>query len=565
MKNYDAHIVVRHFQRQYAECQAGEKPDYDEVKVIPQNGERYLQFEIGQLRFLDSYQFLSASLDQLVSLLLRDSKGKFVHTRKHLGTSDLIYQKGVFPYSYMTGPEKFQETQLPPIDCFYDNLKDEPLKSEDYERAKATWDQFGIRNLREYHDLYLKMDVLLLADVFENFRETVFREHKLDCLHFVTLPSLAWQMALKHTEAELELITDPEAYLMIENSIRGGIATISERYASANNPYVPDFDESLERQYLIYLDANSLYATAQSEPLPLSGFAFLTDEEVSRFELDNIPSDYGIGYIIECDVEYPAHLHDSHNDYPMAPEHLTVSRDMLSPFALSLLDADPHRSWVPARKLVPNLLNKTRYVTYYRNLQLYVKHGLKLTKIHRILSFGQAPWLKPWIDLCNKQRREARSDFESDLAKLQANATFGKTMEQVRHRVNVRLIADPTTLTKAVSKTSYRQSEIINPDLVMVRGARSKVTLNKPIAVGFCILEISKLIMYKFYYDVMKAKYGERCSLLFTDTDSLCCAVRTHDIYDDFADVAARASWIPATSRRIIPCTRSTIDEYWGR
>jgi len=134
----------------------------------------------------------------------------------------------------MAGSEKFQETLLPPIDCFYDNLKDEPLKPEDYERAKATWNQFGIRNLREYHDLYIKMDVLLLADVFDNFREAVFREHKLDCLHFVTLPSLAWQMALKHTEAELELISDPEAYLMIENNTRGGIATISESEQSVS-------------------------------------------------------------------------------------------------------------------------------------------------------------------------------------------------------------------------------------------------------------------------------------------------------------------------------------------
>jgi len=352
----------------------------------------------------------------------------------------------------MTGPEQFQETQLPSIDCFYDNLKNDPLIPEEYERAKAIWDQFGIRTLREYHDLYLKMDVLLLADVFENFREAAFREHKLDCLHFVTLPSLGWQMALKHTEAEHELITDPEAYLMIENNIRGGIATISERYASANNPYLPDFDERVERQYISYLNANSLYATAQSAPLPISGFAFLTDEEVSRFELDKIPPDSGIGYIIECDLEYPAHLRDRHNDYPMATKHLTVTRDMLSPFALSLLDADPRRSWVPARKLVLNLLNKTRYVTSYRNLQLFVKQGLKVTKIHRIPSFSQLHWLKPWIDLCNRQRREAMSDFESDLA----NATFGKTMEQVRHRVNIRLIADPTALRKAVSKTSYR-------------------------------------------------------------------------------------------------------------
>jgi len=139
------------------------------------------------------------------------------------------------------------------------------------------------------------------------------------------------------------------------------------------------------------------------------------------------------------------------------------------------------------------------------------------------VSFSQSPWLKPWVELCNEQRKAAESDLESDLAKLQANATFGKTLEQVRNRVNIRLIADPQKLQKAVNKASFRESVIVNNDLVMVRGARNKIMLNKPVAVGFTILEISKLIMYRFYYECMKAKYEDRCSLLFTDTDSLCC------------------------------------------
>ena len=196
-----------------------------------------------------------------------------------------------------------------------------------------------------------------------------------------------------------------------------------------------------------------------------------------------------------------------HSDYPMAPEHLTVTKDMLSPYAKELCDAQ--RPWTPTEKLIPNLMNKTNYVTHYRNLQFYVKHGLVVTKIHRILSFSQSAWLKPWINLCTRQRMIARSDFESDLAKLQANATFGKTMENVRNRVNVRLIVDPNKLTKAISKPSFRQSEIINPDLVMVRGARAQIKLNKPIAVGFSVLELSKLVMYEFYYEFMKRKYGD--------------------------------------------------------
>ena len=191
----------------------------------------------------------------------------------------------------------------------------------------------------------------------------------------------------------------------------------------------------------------------------------------------------------------------------MAPEHLTVSRAMWSDYAVSLLH--PDRAWALSKKLVPNLLNKTKYVAHYRNLQLYTKHGLVITKIHRILSFTQRLWFKSSIDLCNEQRKAARSEFESDLAKLQANATFSKTMEmeQVRNRVNFRLIADPNKLLKAVAKVSFRDSYIINQDLVMVRAARTKITLNKPIAVGFSILEISKFIMYSFYYEICRSLY----------------------------------------------------------
>ena len=535
LRGYDGHFIIKNFDKKYVECHTKHgKPTYDDIKVIPLNSENYTTFQIGNIRFIDSYQFLSSSLENLVSLLLKSGKQNFKHTTKFLGDDDTVFSKGIYPYSYMTSEKKFAETQLPPIDAFYDTLKGEALEPADYQRAQKIWSHFQIQNMKEYHDHYLLSDVLLLADVFENFRNSVYNDHKLDCLHFVTLPSLAWSAALHHTRARLDLITDPEMYLMIENSMRGGIATISHRYASVNNPSVEGYDDTKKHDFITYLDANSLYATAQSEPLPVGDFRFLTDEEVTEFDLDSIASNSKIGYIIQCDLEYPPELHDAHNDYPMAPEHLTLTKDMLSPFSLGLLDQNHH--WTPTQKLVPNLFSKTKYVTHYRNLQLYTKHGLKITKYHRILSFSQSCWLKPWIQLCNKQRREATSDFESDLAKLKANATFGKTMEQVRKRVNIRLIVDPNKLLKAVSNVTFRQSEIINKDLVIVRNARKQVTLNKPITVGFAILELSKHIMYSFYYDVLKARYGEKCKLLFTDTDSLCCHIETHDLHKDMEE-----------------------------
>jgi len=532
LMGYDGHLILKNFAKKYVErCGKNDKVTYDDVQVIPINEEKYLQFQVANLRFLDSFQFLATSLDNLVSLLLKSGKENFKNTRKYLGDSDLVYAKGIYPYNYMTDRSKFAEKKLPPIEAFYDKLKDEALSQANYDRADLTWKEFDIQSLQEYHDHYLKSDVLLLADIFESFRGSMFLKHKLECLHFPTLPSLAWAAALHHTGAKLDLITDPDAYLLIESSIRGGMATISNRYAKANNPYLDGYDESKPTTYITYLDANNLYGHAQSQPLPVGNFRFLSEREVEELDIMSVKPDAPVGYIVECDLEYPEHLHDRDNEYPLAPEHMTVSRSLLSPFVENLIG--PTRAWIPTEKLIPNFYDKIKYCTHYRNLQFYVKRGLVIKKIHRILSFTQSPWLKSWIDLCTEQRKAAGSEFEADLAKLQANATFGKTIEQKRNRVNIRLIADGNKFLKAVGKASFRKCEIINEDLVMVRGARQKVKLDKPIAVGFSILELSKLTMYEFFYEQMKDHYGDRCKLLFTDTDSLCCEIETVDIYAD--------------------------------
>jgi len=142
-----------------------------------------------------------------------------------------------------------------------------------------------MQTLQNYHYHYLLSDVLLLADVFQNLRNTIMKEHNLDCLHFVTLPSLAWTSALKFTGVELDLITDPDAYLMIENNMRGGIAAISHRHASANNPLVEGYDPTKPTSYITYLDANNLYGDAMSNPLPVGKFQFLSQTEIDQFDL----------------------------------------------------------------------------------------------------------------------------------------------------------------------------------------------------------------------------------------------------------------------------------------
>ena len=184
------HILLSNFFNASSWNAETPKLSFDDVQITPLNTEKYLQFQIGNVRFLDSYPFLSTSLDQLVQLLLKSSKENFVHTSKHLGDDDDVFSKGVYPYGYVSSSEKFEETQLPPIEAFHDSLKDEPLKQEDYVRAQQTWSKYGMQNMQQYHDHYLLTDVLLLADVFEYFRKTIMSEHNLDCLHFVTFLGL---------------------------------------------------------------------------------------------------------------------------------------------------------------------------------------------------------------------------------------------------------------------------------------------------------------------------------------------------------------------------------------
>ena len=293
----------------------------------------------------------------------------------------------------------------------------------------------------------MKSDVLLLADVFENFREICLNYYKLDPAHFYTAPGLSWAACLKMTKVELELLTDVDMHLFIEEGLRGGISVICNRYSKANNKYLPNYRQDEESKYIIYLDANNLYGWAMSQPLPKDSFAWLTEDEFDGLDISNVSDDSDIGYILEVDLEYPSELHDLHSDFPLCPEKLKVTDDMLSPYCQRLKE-DLGLKEPSIGKLIPNLNNKTRYILHYKNLKLYLDLGMKLTKVHRVLTFQQSPWLKEYIDFNTEKRKQAANDFEKDFFKLLNNAVFGKTMENLRNRVNIELVTTEKRLRK---------------------------------------------------------------------------------------------------------------------
>ena len=187
-------------------------------------------------------------------------------------------------------------------------------------------------------------------------------------------------------------------------------------------------------------------------------------------------------------------------------------------------------------KLIPTLSNKEKYVLHYRNLQLYLDLGLKLKKVHRVLEFNQSPWLKQYIDFNTQKRTQAKNSFEKDFFKLMNNSVFGKTMKNIRKRVDVRLVTSKEKLSKLSSKPTYVSSKIFNENLVAVHKIKETLTLNRPAYVGMCILDLSKTLMYDFHYNYIKSKYGDKAKLLFTDTDSLTYEIETKDVYRDFSN-----------------------------
>ena len=403
----------------------------------PQTFERYISFSLGNLRFIDSFQFLTSSLETLVENLESDGHYNFEHFPREFSEdhAKLLLRKGVYPYDYMDSTDRFQEKKLPSIQAFHSNIKGESISESDYVHATEVFNTFKLKDLGEYHDLYLKTDVVLLCDVFEHFRNMCMQQYGLDPCHYYSSPGLSWSACLKKSGACLELLTDIDMLNFIEKGLRGGISFIANRYKEANNPLLGEqhYDSTKPTSYLQYLDMNNLYGYAMAQKLPTGLFRFLDEEEMEEFNINSKAKDGSKGYILEVSLTYPEQLHDLHSDYPLAPERKKVDDHDLSPYATLLwkkLNGKKTDDKLPPRaaveKLLTTLSDKDHYVVHYRTLQLYIQQGMEIKQIHRVLEFHQEAWMKSYIDFNTEQRKKAKTTFQKNFYKLMNCAVFGE-------------------------------------------------------------------------------------------------------------------------------------------
>ena len=310
LQGYDSHLFIK----QLAKVSG-------DLSCIPSTEEKYISFskkivvdeyfsrKMGkpfpkkfEIRFIDSSKFLQTSLANLVSNLQPSDFKNLNRVIKH--NTSLLTRKGVYPYDYVSSIDKLKETKLPSKDEFYSKLLDKEISVEDFQHAIKVWNTFNCQTLQDYHDLYLKTDVLLLADVFENFRKTFLKHYKLDPCHYYTAPGLAWDACLKETKQNLELLKDYDMLMMFEQGVKGGITHISKRYAEANNKYMKNFDKTKPSTFIQYLDANNLYGWAMSQKLPTHGFKRIDVDKSKVLKLLE-KKDTNRGFIFEVDLDYP--------------------------------------------------------------------------------------------------------------------------------------------------------------------------------------------------------------------------------------------------------------------
>ena len=513
--NYDCHMFFKKL--------VDKKNDKVKFDIIPRTNEEYISVTYGCIRFIDSYRFLSSGLDSLVKNV--DENDFKILKKEFPDKWPYLNKKLAYPYEYFNSIDDYKKPvhNLENKD-FFSKVKNKCPDDKEIDRTREIIKKFNIKNGKELTELYLKSDVILLADVFEKFIKISVEEYGINPLYCVSLPSYTWQCGLKHTDINLQTLQDKDMILLLENNILGGISSVmGDRYIKSD-----------DNKKILYIDANNLYGHSMSQYLPYDEIKF--DNTVKLEDILNTPDDSDIGYFIEVDLIYPDNIKEKTKNFPFAPVNKKINPDNFNDY----MKENKPDTYTSTKKLICDWSDKKNYLVHYRMLKFYIRHGMIVDKIHTVISFRQSRWLEKYISFNTKKRNKAKNDFEKDFYKLLNNAFYGKTMENVRNRLKIKFIKkdDYREIIKQQSKLTFNGIHKSYENCDSYTFKQNEVLMDKPIYLGFTVLELSKLLMYETYYDKLQPYFRqENIQLHYMDCDSFVLSIETENIINDLKNL----------------------------
>ena len=476
------------------------------TSILPKNTEKICSLRIGPYVFHDTMSFLNGSLADMVDILVKDNHD-FPYLKK-LNFSErqieFSKRKGVYPYSFVTSIKQLLATkELPEKKHFFNDLSLENVEEKDYIFAKQFWEEFKCKNLMDYTMMYCKIDVYLLCECFLKFRNVCLLKMGLDVGHYLTLPSFSYHLMLRMTDAKIQM-PPIDIFNFFAKSIRGGHSFISQRLCHSlrpkseretllkkkiayiikkKNQVTNKKDQQLYLNKLkklkkmccykdvLFVDENNMYGRASALPLPYSHFKWLDKEIIKKIPFSfyknyDLKDEYG--FCAEVTLAYPKELHLSHSSFPLAPESIEVTSQLLSPFSKKCLRVLGKKvENFRERKLTATFFDRKNYVVHGANLALYLQLGMKLKKVHRVVIFKQKPFMKKFIDCITNLRQKSKTLFEKNTMKLIVNSNFGKTLENKFNRMNAYLCTNEEKLRKIASKIQFTGCKIISEKSVI--------------------------------------------------------------------------------------------------
>jgi len=540
-KNYDNHFIINNL-----------GDFYNNVSITPSTTDKYLSIKVSHyttghiknFKFIDSRLFYAggASLSALSKSLKPED---FIIYNRYI--PDIDKSKGAFPYTWLDSINKCDEKALPDINAYFNDLTNTPLSKEEYEYELQIFNNY-CDTFKDYLLLYLKRDVLLLADIFNTYIRNNIKNFGIDPTNYITVSSYGYDMMKSLIPYDYIETFDNDNFDIIadlKKNIRGGLTMAVNRYAKANNKYMSSYNPNEESSFIQYLDANSLYPTAMSMRIPYKDYIKYDDietiNEYMNIDYSKFTGDEEEGFILMADIEIPEELHDFLNDYPLMPEHRKFEP---SPVMNDYAKQHNIKTFSSVNKLVATLYNKNNYMLHYLNAKLITGLGCKITKIHYVLTFKQDYIFKPYIDKCATIRNICDMNGDKcgkDLAKIMMNAPYGKLLENIENHGKIEIINATIEkdyakkFLKTTSKKSFKDVNVYNK-LVCCEMNNEIIKYNQPILQGFTVLELSKYIMYNFHYNTMKKHFKDDIKLLYTDTDSLIYHIKCNDFYDFIKD-----------------------------